>query len=65
MIGSIIFLMILAAGVFKMVYDHQLIKDKIKMTKYGQEAEETVEAWIWNGSKNVFRRMGRSESRKS
>lgn len=37
MIGSIIFLVVLASVIFKMVYDHQLVKDKIKMEEYGQE----------------------------
>jgi len=46
MIGSIIFLMILAAGIFKMVYDHQLIKDRLKILKHGQEIEEAVEEGI-------------------
>jgi hypothetical protein len=44
MIGSIIFLVVLSAIIFKMVYDHQLVKDRIKMEEYGQEVEEAIEA---------------------
>lgn len=43
MIGAIIFLIVVASGVFKMVYDHQLIKDQIKIAQYGQKTEETIE----------------------
>jgi hypothetical protein len=48
-----------------MAYDHQLVKDRIKMMEYGQEVKETIEARIWNGSENVSRRVGRGKSRKS
>jgi hypothetical protein len=46
MIGSIIFLLVLGSFIFKMAYDHQLVKDRIKMMEYGQEVKETIEARI-------------------
>ena len=43
MIGSVIFLMVLGLVIFKMVYDHQIVKDKLKMVNYGQEEKEGFE----------------------
>ena len=43
MIGSIIFLMVLGLVIFKMVYDHQIVKDGLKIMQYGQEEKEGLE----------------------
>jgi hypothetical protein len=39
MIGAIIFVILLGAGVFKMVYDHQIYKDLGKIKFYQNKTE--------------------------
>lgn len=34
MIGAMLFIIVIAAGVFKMVYDHQIFKDTEKIRSY-------------------------------
>jgi hypothetical protein len=43
MIGAIIFLMLIGAGVFKMVYDHQIYKDLEKIRQFQNKTNEDVE----------------------
>lgn len=43
MIGAIIFLMLVGAGVFKMVYDHQIYKDMEKIRSFQNKTNEDVE----------------------
>lgn len=42
MIGSIIFLTVLGSVIFKMVYDHQIVKDRLKIVNYEQEEKEGI-----------------------
>lgn len=59
MIGSIVFLSVLAAVIFKMVYDHQLYKDINKIKEYGQENEEANEVGVPTEAEVKPRRVGR------
>lgn len=43
MILSMLFVIIIAAGVFKMAYDHQIYKDLNKIKIYGQKNQEGTE----------------------
>jgi hypothetical protein len=44
MIGAIIFVILLGAGVFKMVYDHQIVKDLQKIRSFEDDLnDDTIE----------------------
>jgi hypothetical protein len=45
MIGAMLFVIVIAAGVFKMVYDHQIFKDteKIRSYKNNINGEQEIE----------------------
>lgn len=63
MIGAIIFLVVLSIIIFKMVYDHQLVKDLQKIETYGQK-EEAIQERIPNETKTKSRRVGRGNAGK-
>ena len=43
MILSMLFVIIVAAGIFKMVYDHQIYKDLEKIRQFQNKTNEDVE----------------------
>jgi len=64
MIGAITFLVVLSVIIFKMVYDHQLVKDLQKIETYGQEEQEATQERVPNETKAKSRRVGRRNAGK-
>lgn len=64
MIGAITFLVVLSAIIFKMVYDHQLVKDLQKIESYGQEEQKATQEGVRNEAEAKPRRVGRRNAGK-